>query len=116
MNSGEKGGDIRTIRFISGTAILLKSGRPLPYVICHHQTKQRICDEDRHGNGPCNLKGFQQIKYIPYTATSGAIGWGGYLIVQNSGNSSMMAAFVSTLVVAVSSHMLARLKKAPVTV
>ncbi len=55
-------------------------------------------------------------KYIPYTATSGAVGWWVYLIVQNNGNSSMMAAFVSTLVVAVSSHILARLKKAPVTV
>lgn len=55
-------------------------------------------------------------RYVLYTAASGAIGWWMYLMVQNAWNSSMMAAFVSTLVVAFLSHILARLKKAPVTV
>lgn len=55
-------------------------------------------------------------QYIPYTAASGAIGWWVYLIVQNRENSSMLAAFLSTLVVAFLSHILARIKKAPVTV
>lgn len=55
-------------------------------------------------------------KYIPYTAASGALGWWVYLIVQESENSSMLAAFLSTLVVAFLSHILARIKKAPVTV
>ncbi|MCI7796285.1 MAG: threonine/serine exporter family protein [Lachnospiraceae bacterium] len=55
-------------------------------------------------------------RYVLYTAASGAMGWWMYLMVQNAWNSSMMAAFVSTLVVAFLSHILARLKKAPVTV
>ena len=55
-------------------------------------------------------------RYVLYTAASGAMGWGMYLMVQNAWNSSMMAPFVSTLVVAFLSHILARLKKAPVTV
>lgn len=55
-------------------------------------------------------------QYIPYTAASGAIGWWVYLTIQNRENSAMMAAFLSTLVVALLSHILARLKKAPVTV
>lgn len=53
-------------------------------------------------------------KFLAYTAGIGATAWVVYLLVQNSGNSSMMAAFVSTLVVALLSHILARLKKAPV--
>lgn len=55
-------------------------------------------------------------QYIPYTAASGALGWWVYLTVQNAGNPSMLAAFLSTLVVAFLSHILARVKKAPVTV
>ena len=55
-------------------------------------------------------------RYVSYAAASGAIGWWIYLLVQNRGNSAMMAAFLSTLVVAFLSYILARLKKAPVTV
>ena len=55
-------------------------------------------------------------KYVVYASASGAIGWGGYLIVQGREDSSMLAAFLSTLVVAFLSHILARIKKAPVTV
>ena len=55
-------------------------------------------------------------KYMLYASASGAVGWWAYLMVQNSGPSSMLAAFLSTLVVAFLSHILARVKKAPVTV
>lgn len=55
-------------------------------------------------------------KYMLYASASGAVGWWAYLMVQNSGHSSMLAAFLSTLVVAFLSHILARVKKAPVTV
>lgn len=55
-------------------------------------------------------------QYIPYAAASGAIGWWVYLLVLDRENSSMAAAFLSTMVVALLSHMLARLKKAPVSV
>lgn len=55
-------------------------------------------------------------QYIPYTAATGGLGWWVYLVVQNGGYSSMMAAFLSTLAVAFVSHILARVKKAPVTV
>ena len=53
-------------------------------------------------------------KYMLYASASGAVGWWAYLMVQNSGHSSMLAAFLSTLVVAFLSHILARVKKAPV--
>ena len=55
-------------------------------------------------------------KYVVYASASGAIGWWVYLIVQGKEDSSMLAAFLSTLVVAFLSHILARIKKAPVTV
>ena len=55
-------------------------------------------------------------KYVIYASVSGAIGWWVYLIVQEKEDSSMLAAFFSTLVVAFLSHILARIKKAPVTV
>lgn len=51
-------------------------------------------------------------KYMLYASASGAVGWWAYLMVQNSGHSSMLAAFLSTLVVAFLSHILARVKKA----
>lgn len=53
-------------------------------------------------------------KYMLYASASGAVGWWAYLMVQNSGHSSMLAAFLSTLVVAFLSHILAGSKKAPV--
>ena len=53
-------------------------------------------------------------KYMFYASASGAVGWWAYLMVQNSGYPSMLAAFLSTLVVAFLSHILARIKKAPV--
>jgi len=55
-------------------------------------------------------------QYTPYTAAAGGICWWVYLLVQNNGGSSIMAAFLSTMAVALISHILARIKKAPVTV
>lgn len=55
-------------------------------------------------------------QYIPYAAATGAIGWWVYLLVQDKGYSTMAAAFLSTMVVALLSHILARIEKAPVTV
>ena len=52
----------------------------------------------------------------PLAALCGAIAWWSYLMIYNFSHSSLRAAFVSTLVVAVISHRLARIRKAPVTV
>ncbi len=54
--------------------------------------------------------------YAPYAAMVGTVGWFGYLAVQRITNSAVTAAFISTLVIAFISHLMARLKKAPVTV
>jgi len=55
-------------------------------------------------------------RYVFSTAASGALGWGMYLIVFRMVQSPMMAAFGSTLVVAFLSHIMARVRKAPVSV
>ena len=55
-------------------------------------------------------------KYAVDTAAAGALGWGMYLVVYDAVESSMMAAFGSTLVVALLSHIMARVKKVPVSV
>ena len=54
--------------------------------------------------------------FVPYCALVGTAAWGIYLLIANNGGSSLEAAFLSTLMVALLSHILARLKKAPVTV
>ena len=54
--------------------------------------------------------------FVTYSALVGAAAWGIYLLIANNGGSSLEAAFLSTLMVALLSHILARLKKAPVTV
>lgn len=55
-------------------------------------------------------------KYAPYSAVVGASGWGCYLAVQSGAASAITAPFLSTLLIAFISHVLARVKKAPVTV
>ena len=46
----------------------------------------------------------------------GAISWWVYLLITGHGGNSLEAAFLSSLMVALFSHILARIKKAPVTV
>ena len=55
-------------------------------------------------------------KYAHYSAGIGAVGWYVYMGIQADTNSAMMAAFLSTLMIALLSHMMARIKRAPVTV
>lgn len=55
-------------------------------------------------------------RYVMTTAAAGAVGWGAYLVVYKVIQSPMMAAFVSTLIVAFLSYILARIEKVPVTV
>ena len=55
-------------------------------------------------------------RYVVHAAFTGAIAWWVYMLIEERGGSALLAAFLSTLVVAVISHILARLKKAPVTV
>ena len=55
-------------------------------------------------------------QFAHYSAVIGAVGWWVYMLFHTDGNSPMMAAFMSTLVIALLSHMMARFKKAPVTV
>lgn len=54
--------------------------------------------------------------YLLHAGACGGVGWMVYLIVQDVIQSSPMAAFLSSLVVAGMSHIFARRKKAPVTV
>ena len=54
--------------------------------------------------------------FVPYSALVGTAACGIYLFIAINGGSSLEAAFLSTLMVALLSHILARLKKAPVTV
>lgn len=55
-------------------------------------------------------------QFAHYSGTIGAVGWFVYFTRHGQGYSPMMAAFASTLVIALFSHILARVKKAPVTV
>lgn len=55
-------------------------------------------------------------QFAHYSGTIGAVGWFVYFTRHGQGYSPMMAAFASTLVIALLSHILARVKKAPVTV
>lgn len=56
------------------------------------------------------------VKYLFFSALSGSVAWISYLMINNAGHSVMAAAFLSTLILAVFSHVLARIIKAPVTV
>lgn len=55
-------------------------------------------------------------KYLILSGTIGAVGWLVYLLVQAAAGSVIAAAFLSTLLVALLSHIAARVCKAPVTV
>lgn len=55
-------------------------------------------------------------RFVLYSAAVGAVGWWGYMTIMNSGGRTLKAAFLSSLLVALLSHILARIKKAPVTV
>lgn len=54
-------------------------------------------------------------KYLIYSGTVGAAGWAVYLLMRYFDLSEAMAMFVATLIVAIVSHVYARLLKAPVT-
>lgn len=54
-------------------------------------------------------------KYLIYSGTVGAAGWAVYLLMRYVDVNEAMAMFVATLVVAVVSHVYARVLKAPVT-
>lgn len=54
-------------------------------------------------------------KYLLYSGTVGAAGWAVYLLMQYMEINEAVAMFLATLVVAIVSHVYARLLKAPVT-
>lgn len=54
-------------------------------------------------------------KYLVYSGTVGAAGWAVYLLMRYLGITEAIAMFVATLIVAIVSHIYARLLKAPVT-
>ena len=54
-------------------------------------------------------------KYLLYSGTVGAAGWAVYLFMRYLESNEAMSMFVATLVVAIVSHVYARLLKAPVT-
>lgn len=55
------------------------------------------------------------VKYLIYSGTVGAAGWAVYLLMRFVELPEAMAMFVATLVVAIMSHIYARVLKAPVT-
>jgi uncharacterized membrane protein YjjB (DUF3815 family) len=55
-------------------------------------------------------------KYVVLAGSIGAAGWLAYLLVDAAAGSVIAAAFLSTLLVALASHVSARIFKAPVTV
>ena len=55
------------------------------------------------------------VKYLVYSGTVGAAGWAVYLLMRFIKPHEAMAMFVATLMVAVMSHVYARVLKAPVT-
>lgn len=54
-------------------------------------------------------------KYLLYSGTVGAAGWAVYLLMRYLETNEAMSMFAATLVVAIVSHVYARLLKAPVT-
>lgn len=55
-------------------------------------------------------------RYVACSAATGGVGWCVYQLILQMGYSSMAAAFLSTLVIAMLGQILARVVKAPVTV
>ena len=55
-------------------------------------------------------------KFLLYAGAAGGVCWFVYLLALQAGRSLIMAAFLSSLVVSILSHILARVLKAPVTV
>lgn len=55
------------------------------------------------------------MKYLVYSGTVGMAGWGVYLLMQSVELSEAMAMFVAAVIVAIVSHIYARILKAPVT-
>ena len=55
-------------------------------------------------------------RFLPYAAFSGGFAWWAYLVINNLTHSTLQATFFSILAMAFLSHILARIKKAPVTV
>ncbi|MDF2519340.1 MAG: hypothetical protein K0R59_4636 [Sphingobacterium sp.] len=54
-------------------------------------------------------------KYIIHAGMTGSFGWFIYLIVMEFSNDKIVANFIATLVIALTSHCLARIYKTPVT-
>ena len=55
-------------------------------------------------------------KFLLYAGAAGGVCWFVYLLALQAGRSLIMAAFLSSLVVSILSHIFARVLKAPVTV
>lgn len=55
-------------------------------------------------------------RHLPFAALCGGIGWPTYALIVAADKTAMAAAFFSTLAVALLSQVLARIRKAPVTV
>lgn len=55
-------------------------------------------------------------RFLPYAAFTGGFAWWAYVLISDLTHSTLQAAFFSILAVAFLSHILARIKKAPVTV
>ena len=53
-------------------------------------------------------------RFLPYAAFSGGFAWWAYLVINNLTHSTLQATFFSILAMAFLSHILARIKKAPV--
>ncbi len=56
------------------------------------------------------------LMQIPFAALTSAVGWTFKVLVSSSGYSSMMATFAGALALTLFAHILARIRKAPVTV
>ena len=54
-------------------------------------------------------------KFLEYTGLVGAVGWLVYLLLKNTGCSTVVSMFFAALIVALISHSFARIMKTPVT-
>lgn len=57
-----------------------------------------------------------QKKHLLICGATGAISWAIYLLLNQKGNSSVLASFLATLVVTALSYLLAKKRKTPITV
>lgn len=55
-------------------------------------------------------------RYVLYDGIATAVGWFVYLVVMEKGLSEMLAMFFASMVIALTSHIFARIFKAPVTI